>query len=199
MARVTDDAAGPLKERIEAIEKRMGEVTQAAIALPGRIQELEKERAEAAQEALKSLRVVMFKQGVDKLTKKFSDPVTAEDLKKHLPGVEASVLPHVLGLLGGEGQTREAVALRLSVKYKVVAAVGVSNGLAIKTSKTVRQLEEGTLLDALGFPEVDEAAGVTRVQVKDAKGSGWVSMKGNQGTVYLEEVDSSAAPMEVDA
>jgi len=60
--------------------------------------------------------------------------------------------------------------------------------MEISTSKTVTKLELDEVVEALEPPKVNEALGVTRLKCKllESGKVGWVTMKGNQGTVYLE-------------
>merc|ERR1719478_2122094 len=75
----------------------------------------------------------------------------------------------------------------IRVFYKVVKATVLTDGVSIK-SDTVRRLEVGEPLEVLEGPTSDEAADVSRVRCKAAKDGkeGWVTVAGNQGTVFLE-------------
>eukprot|EP00930_Biecheleria_cincta_P082352 TRINITY_DN72104_c0_g1_i1.p1 TRINITY_DN72104_c0_g1~~TRINITY_DN72104_c0_g1_i1.p1 ORF type:complete len:2124 (-),score=625.86 TRINITY_DN72104_c0_g1_i1:161-6175(-) len=65
----------------------------------------------------------------------------------------------------------------------------LTDGFDISACSAIRKLEIGELLEMMDEPKEDEKRKVLRVQVKartDGK-EGWVTVKGNQGTVYVEE------------
>jgi len=59
----------------------------------------------------------------------------------------------------------------------------------IKDCKVLRKLDKGEVLMVLEGPIDDEAAGVSRIRAKAAKDDmeGWVTTKGNAGSVYATE------------
>jgi len=71
---------------------------------------------------------------------------------------------------------------------------GHGDGLSVAKSKTVTKVDVGDELEAQGEDETDGVNGMVRVQVKLLSGKdigkiGWASIKGNQGTKFLQ-VDS---------
>jgi len=73
-------------------------------------------------------------------------------------------------------------------RYACISSISVTDVFEIGKSKTVGKAEKGEFLDALGNAQTDESNGMTRIECKMADGKiGWITMKGNQGTVYLEE------------
>eukprot|EP00929_Paragymnodinium_shiwhaense_P085883 TRINITY_DN4634_c0_g1_i1.p1 TRINITY_DN4634_c0_g1~~TRINITY_DN4634_c0_g1_i1.p1 ORF type:complete len:2259 (-),score=988.25 TRINITY_DN4634_c0_g1_i1:139-6915(-) len=73
-------------------------------------------------------------------------------------------------------------------QYKVIKNIALTSEFSLADSKTVKKLEVGALLLALGDAKKDEGNGLTRVQCElVGKGTvGWVTHQGNQGSSYLE-------------
>jgi len=74
-------------------------------------------------------------------------------------------------------------------KFICVTGISITDVLQVSNSKTTGKIEPEEVLDALGPVTKDEATGMERVEVK-ATGSGkqgFVTLKGNQGTTYLQE------------
>lgn len=102
-----------------------------------------------------------------------------------------------LGIFFGElasgGSAREVskddFVKLLRVYFKVVNQTVVTAGLSIGGSKTLRRLVIGEVIEVIEEPQEDEAIGVQRLKgraVRDGL-TGWITVAGNQGTVYLEE------------
>jgi len=73
--------------------------------------------------------------------------------------------------------------------YTIVAAIALTDAMDIKNCKVLRKLDRGEVLMALEGPTDDGNSGVQRIRVsamKD-KAEGWVTIKGNAGSVYAEE------------
>jgi len=70
--------------------------------------------------------------------------------------------------------------------YNVVGTVAMTDDLDIKNCKVLRKLNEGELFTLLEGPTEDN--GVSRVKATCAKDGkeGWITVKGNAGTVYAE-------------
>eukprot|EP00930_Biecheleria_cincta_P023467 TRINITY_DN1695_c0_g1_i1.p1 TRINITY_DN1695_c0_g1~~TRINITY_DN1695_c0_g1_i1.p1 ORF type:complete len:2092 (+),score=696.54 TRINITY_DN1695_c0_g1_i1:73-6276(+) len=75
-----------------------------------------------------------------------------------------------------------------TTRYLCAGAVTMTDGMVIKGGKTVRKVEPNEVLEGLGEPAKEEALGLMRVQVKAEKDGkqGYVTVAGNQGSVYLE-------------
>merc|ERR1719174_338641 len=74
------------------------------------------------------------------------------------------------------------------VRYMCVQATSITDVFEIAKSKVVVKLAVDDVVEILGAPRITESTGVTRIEcriVETAK-QGWVTMKGNEGTVYLE-------------
>lgn len=67
-------------------------------------------------------------------------------------------------------------------------AISITDGFDISSSNTLGKLELDEVVESLGPPKVVEALGLTRLECKNVETGkvGWVTMKGNQGTLYLE-------------
>mmetsp|Transcript_35079 Transcript_35079/g.100743 ORF Transcript_35079/g.100743 Transcript_35079/m.100743 type:complete len:1846 (+) Transcript_35079:263-5800(+) len=73
-------------------------------------------------------------------------------------------------------------------KFMCIHGISVTDAFEISNSKTVSKLELDEVVVAIAPPKTNENLGVTRLQcrVVESGQEGWVTMKGNQGTVYLE-------------
>jgi len=73
-------------------------------------------------------------------------------------------------------------------RFACIQSISVTDAFDIQTSKTVTKLELDQLVDALSEPRVNEALGMTRLECRLVESGqvGWVTMKGNRGTTYLE-------------
>jgi hypothetical protein len=116
----------------------------------------------------------------------------SDEKKKAPPALSVEDLTRLFTYLDDEAQGRVSKEKMLSlirVIFKVVKDTVLSDGVDIKESQTLRRLETGEALEALGFEEKNEEADVTRVKVKALKDDkeGWVTICGNQGTIFLRE------------
>merc|ERR1712137_720837 len=75
--------------------------------------------------------------------------------------------------------------------FVVVKAVAVTSDFDIGKSKTVRKAAEDEIMVVLEGPKIDDKLGLTRILAKSmTDGSfGWISVRGNQGTAFLQEVE----------
>jgi hypothetical protein len=81
-------------------------------------------------------------------------------------------------------------AAQLRPVYRCVTEVGIQGDISIGKSKIVATLLVGDLVEGLQEPVQEPAAKVMRLKLKTLKDSktGWGTLKGNKGTVYLEEL-----------
>jgi hypothetical protein len=73
--------------------------------------------------------------------------------------------------------------------YVTKSTIALTDGVNIKDCKVLRKLDKGESLVCIEGPMTDDTAGVTRIKVtanKDGK-EGWVTTKGNAGSLYAEE------------
>lgn len=84
------------------------------------------------------------------------------------------------------GQSYAALSTKLFVCRSTIAMTDV---FELDSCKVVRKVDVGEALEVIGGQEkADEEKAITRLQfraVRDGK-EGWVTLKGNQGTVYVE-------------
>jgi len=73
-------------------------------------------------------------------------------------------------------------------RFMCVHSISVTDTFDISTSKTVVKLELDEVVESIGEPRVNKVLGVSRLECKllESGRTGWVTMKGNQGTLYLE-------------
>merc|ERR1719379_549701 len=98
----------------------------------------------------------------------------------------------VLGKVGEPCAVSKLCAL-IDRRYTCVAKVAMLGNFSMADKIVmVRELTVGEEVAVLEGPTVDGKAQLERVKVKASDGSeGWVSVKGNQGTIYLEPVSSA--------
>jgi len=82
----------------------------------------------------------------------------------------------------------------LRLYFKVAKPTVLTETMSIK-SKTLRRLEIGEVVEAIEGPKKEEEVGVQRVKCRAANDSivGWVTVAGNQGTIFLEPGGSRMA------
>eukprot|EP00930_Biecheleria_cincta_P069318 TRINITY_DN57073_c0_g1_i1.p1 TRINITY_DN57073_c0_g1~~TRINITY_DN57073_c0_g1_i1.p1 ORF type:complete len:2024 (+),score=506.13 TRINITY_DN57073_c0_g1_i1:617-6073(+) len=87
------------------------------------------------------------------------------------------------------GRNNEATCELKSTTYKCTASIAVTDIADMKDSHVRRKLEVGEGIVMLEGPIVDETTGVTRIRARAMRDDleGWVTLKGNAGTVYAEE------------
>mmetsp|Transcript_156952 Transcript_156952/g.285652 ORF Transcript_156952/g.285652 Transcript_156952/m.285652 type:complete len:771 (-) Transcript_156952:163-2475(-) len=89
-----------------------------------------------------------------------------------------------------EGCISKSQFLRLAREYmKVSKDAVVTSEMLLKDAKTLRRLEIGEVVEILEGPIHEEATDCMRVRTKVMKDGleGWITLKGNQGSVFLEE------------
>jgi len=138
---------------------------------------------------------------VEKLFKKLAkkgDRVAEDSFLKHVQGLAGLNLPleHAMLLtrrieVGGVGQRP---FLRFLQKYfKVIKDIAITTTFDVIASKDkpVRKANLDEVFEVLEGPTNDAASGLDRVKVKSLLDGveGWVSVKGNQGKVFLAETE----------
>lgn len=89
----------------------------------------------------------------------------------------------------GKGELSKEVFLRLSkLHFRVMQDCVVTDRRAVKDGKIVRRLEVDEVLQVLEGPVQDDAVSLMRLRGRAMKDGieGWVTVKGNSGTVFLE-------------
>jgi len=77
-----------------------------------------------------------------------------------------------------------------ALRYTCVRGISVTDSFEINSSKTVAKVEPDEVLEAMGNPKIESTTDMTRVEVRVvASGkTGFATMLGNAGTVYLKPV-----------
>lgn len=95
--------------------------------------------------------------------------------------------------VGGWFTVRNKTGQELAVAdkniYTCTSAIALTSDADIKTCKVLRKLGKGEAMTVLEGPITDDKTSVTRIKaqaLKD-KAEGWVTTKGNAGSVYAEE------------
>jgi len=72
-------------------------------------------------------------------------------------------------------------------RYICIHGTSVTDGFEVAASKTVAKLEADEVVEALAEPRSHDTSGVMRVHVRLLKDdtTGWVTMQGSEGTMYL--------------
>jgi Ca2+-binding EF-hand superfamily protein len=89
-----------------------------------------------------------------------------------------------------EGSLSKEIFLNLiRVFMKVAKDTVISDGMSVKDSKTIRRLEVGEVVEVLEGPMKEDSAELMRIHAKVMKDDtdGWITIAGNQGTLFLEE------------
>lgn len=85
--------------------------------------------------------------------------------------------------------------------YRCSAVVSMTETITVKGAKTIRKLQKGEVVEALSVPEKEETLGLKRVKAKAEKDGleGFITLAGNQGTVFLEPYVDAASKADVAA
>jgi len=88
----------------------------------------------------------------------------------------------------GAGLSRVQLLEPKRVRYKVEKAVAMTKGLSIKESSCVRRLNAGEIVELMEAPQSDEEFDVVRIRIRALRDGvdGYVTIRGNQGTNYIE-------------
>jgi len=94
-----------------------------------------------------------------------------------------------VGWISLTGRNGECYCKEGSVSYKCTSTVALTDISNVKDCQVLRKLDVGELMAVLEGPMEDGDTGVVRIRVKTMKDDkeGWVTIKGNAGTVYAEE------------
>jgi len=85
--------------------------------------------------------------------------------------------------------SKEQFIALIRVFMKIAKETVITSDISIKESKTLRRLELGEVVEVLNGPVREETVDVMRVRAKCMKDDveGYITMSGNQGTMFLEE------------
>jgi len=90
----------------------------------------------------------------------------------------------------GAGRISREVFLRLMRMYmKVVKETIMTLGMSIKDKQAIRRLDVNEVVEVLDGPLKETSYDVLRIRAKALRDgeTGWITMKGNQGSVFLVE------------
>mmetsp|Transcript_93948 Transcript_93948/g.289726 ORF Transcript_93948/g.289726 Transcript_93948/m.289726 type:complete len:1988 (+) Transcript_93948:65-6028(+) len=90
---------------------------------------------------------------------------------------------------GRHGLRRPGFAKILQEFTKCEKDVAITDGLDVSTAKTLRKLEQGELFEVLEGPKEEAGTKAMRVRGRALRDSatGWVTLKGTQGTPFLKQ------------
>jgi len=184
-----------LKVKLAPLETRLKKAVEALQGARGRVAgDAQRAVADALRASARQLDMT-----ADALFAKLSQGaahVAASALRTHLESVEgearlkASQLE--LGLHGYKaGVTRLGLLAMLQEYKRCVKDIALTTAFEVKTSGTIRKLEKGELLEVLGGVSKDETVGLERVRCRalQDRAEGWVTVKGNQGTLFIENAE----------
>merc|ERR1712048_572870 len=75
--------------------------------------------------------------------------------------------------------------------YVVLKDIAFSDVFEISTCKTMRKAEKDEYLEVLEGPVEEEKSGLVRIKARSVMDAmeGWITVKGNQGTPFLKEIE----------
>merc|ERR1712048_336645 len=156
------------------------------------------------EEVCKALRAEALKRSIsldklfDELSKKTGNISEAAFCKKiqGLEGLPVSITAEQAKLLHddiamGSSMSKRHFLTFVQVYYKTVKDIAFSDVFEVGSCKTLRKAEQGEVIEILEGPVTDEKVGLVRIKGRSMIDSmeGWVTVKGNQGTPFMEKVD----------
>lgn len=189
-----------LKADVSQSEQRLHDLMTRARNLPAQAAERERVLAAAVDEAVAGLLKLCQADGKD--AEAFcaaadtdgDGALSAEELAALLarldPPVPEQAREAVETRLGGPGGSIEFLKALLTRRYRCISPIAMLTNFSMADGiENIRALEVGEELTLLEGPAMDPHSNVWRVKLRGAdEAIGWVSLQGNQGTVYLEEI-----------
>jgi hypothetical protein len=86
------------------------------------------------------------------------------------------------------GMTKLGLCGLLQEYFRVVKDIAITTAFNVKDSKTLRKLEVGELVEVLEFGKEDIGLPRLRCRALSDMKEGWVTERGNQGSLFLEKV-----------
>lgn len=122
--------------------------------------------------------------------------ISAEAMQKRLLALEGVglKLEHaalICRQVGVDGIGKFAFLRFMQRFYVVMKSSVITNEFDIESSKVMRKLDVDEIVELMDGPRKDEKVGLTRIQARCLRDNavGWISVKGNQGTSFLEETE----------
>lgn len=179
-----------LKARLAPLENRCKTAIAAVAAARGRVTgDAERAVAEAFRASVKG-------ENAEALFKRLSGGqglITAESLRRHLEAApEPRPKPSDLDLglhRYSAGISRFAFQSLLQEYMRCVKDIVLTTAFEVRSSSTLRKIERGEVVQVLGGTRVDESVGgLQRVPCRAMLDGveGWATLRGNQGTAFLE-------------
>jgi len=139
------------------------------------------------------------------------EEISVEALRKHLEGIEGDSKPTKSELDIGLHRYRAGITrlglMGIFQEYKRCSKeIALTTEAEVKGSTSIRKLEVGEMVEVLNSRSTDASVGVERVKCRSLKDfkEGWVTLRGNQGTAFLERTGKpfvlvqAAAPLSED-
>eukprot|EP00927_Polykrikos_kofoidii_P033786 TRINITY_DN2862_c0_g2_i1.p1 TRINITY_DN2862_c0_g2~~TRINITY_DN2862_c0_g2_i1.p1 ORF type:complete len:884 (-),score=211.54 TRINITY_DN2862_c0_g2_i1:94-2532(-) len=199
---VKPTAKGPLGELRASLVKTKVSVTTMENKSKKQITSLVKARGQVAEDAHKAIVDFLVQNarksegGADKLIKQLCGDqeivplATAKGVIESLPEAKFKVGQLDLGLERySEGFAKVTVLDMVQEHMKCVKEIAVTTDFDVKDSKTIRKLAAGETVEILEASAIDSSVGLSRVKCRALSDAvtGWVTLRGNQGTPFLEK------------
>lgn len=125
--------------------------------------------------------------GKDLDEKAFVSMVGKLEAGKAFPAEHISLLFNDLQV---QGINKRRFTAFVQQHFTVVKAIALTDEYEVSKCKTIRRLDLNELVETIEGPRTDDATGLVRVQARSLTDGtvGWISVKGNQGTPFLQEV-----------
>jgi len=166
-----DFAAGVfLTQAIGAVKKHMKNASKSSQDIVAAISE---------GGTIAKAKFISFCQGLSELKEEEDDVLSEEQLESAFSRLDVK----------GTGEVQpDDILEHLRIRFICSTVVSMTEALSVKGGKTLRKLEKEEIVDALEEPSKDESVGLMRVKCKAEKDGkeGYITVSGNQGTVYLE-------------
>lgn len=132
------------------------------------------------------------KEGEEKKEEGEAEKKEEDDEPEYEPTPSKEELTRVFAYLDEDKEgslSMESFCSLIRTFMKVVKETAVTESIAIKDAKTLRRLEVNEVVELLEGPVKEDTVDVMRAHIKAMKDEleGWVSIAGNQGTVFLKE------------
>jgi len=126
-----------------------------------------------------------------------SERISEEAFRSHVKGLQGDTFVEqpvtmVCRSIDTDGIGRRRFQAFMQQYYVVVKGIAITDAFDIGEAKTIRKVELQEVIELLEGPKATEGeASIRRVRGRSLKdgAEGWVTLQGNQGTPYLQEVE----------